>query len=359
MALSTFYTARGSSLFKLVVCTVLAFFLLNVYFQPFPNLHLAPNLVHSDTKEPSRPTEASQSQIIEPQASRCQDIPGAEDVVVIMKTGSTEIQDKLPVHFTTTLTCYQRYLVFSDYGEEFHGVYVRDALDQVSEGIRNDNSDFELYRRLQSEGRGALAQSELSGPLSGEGGKSGKTDNPGWRLDKWKFLPMVNKTLAAYPDAKWYVFVETDTYLVWSNLLQWLAALDHTKPSYLGAQMQIGDVIFAHGGSGFIVSKPAMEMVTAEYAAHVSEWEAFTGGHWAGDCVLGKAFADANVSLTWSWPLSQGRKPSDLNYTRIDWDKRIWCSPAVFYHHLSADEVASMWNAEQNWTLNVSTVFGS
>lgn len=49
----------------------------------------------------------------------CIDLPGANSTLVVMKTGSTEIRDKLPIHFSTTFRCYPNYLIFSDLNERF------------------------------------------------------------------------------------------------------------------------------------------------------------------------------------------------------------------------------------------------
>jgi hypothetical protein len=73
--------------------------------------------------------------------------------------------------------------------------------------------------------------------------------------------------------------------------------------------MFIGDVLFAHGGSGFVVSRPAMKMIVDFYASHQEEIEKFTHEHWAGDYVLGKVFKDAGVPFTNSWPIFQGDYP--------------------------------------------------
>lgn len=199
----------------------------------------------------------------------CRDLPGANDTVVILKTGSTELKDKLPIHFRTTLTCYPNYLIFSDHAERFGGENIIDALEGVNASIKAEHEDFALYRRLQRFGRASLGESELSGPASlPQDDKTGMLTNPGWKLDKWKFLPMIRRTLEEYPNKTWYVFVETDTYIFWSTLLAYLAVLDPSKPYYTGSQMQIGDVLFAHGGSGFAISRPALEKAVAQYLEH-------------------------------------------------------------------------------------------
>jgi hypothetical protein len=285
----------------------------------------------------------------------CHDLPGASDAVVILRTGSTELQDKLPVHLSTTLRCYPNHLIFSDYGETYHGETVVDALSSASRQILEDHPDFELYCRLRSLGRSALSASELSGAGSDVTQWHGKAENPGWKLDKWKFLPMVNRTFSEFPDKMWYVFVEADSFIFWRSTLQYLALLDHNKPHYSGSQMFIGDVLFAHGGSGFVVSQPAMKMVVEFYASHQEEIEKFTDKHWAGDCVLGKVFKDAGVPFTNSWPIFQGDYPGILAYARPDGrpvaneKTRVWCYPTISYHHVSPEIVEDLWHFEQGW----------
>jgi len=285
----------------------------------------------------------------------CWDLPGANDTLVILRTGSTELQDRLPIHLSTTLRCYPNYMIFSDYEEVYQGYHIVDALESVSSDILATHPDFALYRRLKEKGREALNASELSGSGSAADQPSGKAENPGWKLDKWKFLPMVNRTFFDHPDKRWYVFVEADTYILWSSMLQYLSVLDHTKPHYTGSQMFISGTIFAHGGSGFMVSQPAMKLVVQHYTAHKSEIEAYTDGHWAGDCVLGKAFVEGGTPFTDAWPIMQGDYPGTVPYARpdgrpiADGNKRVWCYPTVSYHHLSPTLIEELWRFEQRW----------
>lgn len=280
----------------------------------------------------------------------CQTLHGGEDVVVVMRTGATEIKDKLTVHFDTTFKCYPNLVIFSDYEEEIRGYKVHDVLKNIDDEIKLHNRDFEHYQHVLKVGREGLKDSELSGKISWESGPVGKNDNTGWVLDKWKFLPMLNSTLELYPDKKWYIFIEPDTYLVWSNLLQWLSKLNPSTPYYFGSEVMIGEDVFAHGGSAFLLSRPAVEKGAESYRSKTQDWHEFTGGHWAGDCVLGRALHDAGVELTWSWPMFQGGNPSLMswNETKPD-DKILWCQPALSYHHLSPYEKLQLFHFEQNW----------
>lgn len=290
------------------------------------------------------------SKPLHPTTLPCSALPGADSTVVILRTGSTEIEARLPIHLKTTSRCYPHYLIFSDYGETFRGQDILDALETVSADTIANNPDFELYRRLRQDGRAALNSSELSEGESQMTSKTGNMENAGWKLDKWKFLPMIERTLREYPDKEWYVFAEADTFMFWSQLLAYLQQMDPLEPHYLGSKTVAGQDTFAHGGSGFIVSQPALRKVVEEYGAHKTKLETFTDGHWAGDAVLGKTFSDAGVEVRDAWPILQGEDPGRVPYVKApppDENTRVWCYPSVSYHHVSPDEVERLWNLEQ------------
>lgn len=290
----------------------------------------------------------------------CLSLPRAENAVVIMRTGATEVQDKLPIHFNTTFKCYTDLIIFSDYEETFQGHLVHDVLANVDKKIKAENDDFEIYRRLQKEGHAGLQPEELSGTESFEGGKGGKKENPGWRLDKWKFLPMMKETLKLRPDMDWYIFVETDTYVVWSNMLQWLKELDPSEPLYYGSENQIGPDIYAHGGSAFVMSRSAVQKAADAYTEKEERWNEWTARHWAGDCVLGKLLLEEGVRLTWSWPMFQGGNPEKMDFAELKGrEKRLWCAPALSYHHFNPEEMLRIWNFEQNWIRSRLTLAAS
>ncbi|KAI0384775.1 glycosyltransferase family 31 protein [Hypomontagnella monticulosa] len=282
--------------------------------------------------------------------SSCDSLSGLNDLLVILRTGATEAPKKLPVHFTTTLRCIPHYTIYSDYEEDIEGHHVYNALDEVNPNIVATHADFEYYRRLQEGGREAFTSGELSQWAAAKNTNSGR-DSPGWKLDKWKFLPIAEKALRQRPDAKWYIFIESDTYILWRNLLEWLSQFNPSKPHYLGMQMQIGDVVFAYGGAGFAISNPALKKVVAHRSENLEFYDDFTGRHWAGDCVLGKALADAGVNLLWSFPTLASDQPPDMNFNSTfgGHAKRPWCYYATSYHHLPPAEYYKLDEFEKNW----------
>ncbi|KAK8133355.1 hypothetical protein PG984_005367 [Apiospora sp. TS-2023a] len=285
--------------------------------------------------------------VAEPSATQvvCPQSPLLDEILVVLRTGATEAHEKLPIQFQTVLTCIPNLVIYSDFEEDIAGHHLHDVLDEVDEEIRRSNPDFELYNKLRANGRDGLGDYQT---LFGSGG-GGAMDNPGWKLDKWKFLPMVDRALRHRPQAKWFVFVEGDTYLVWQNMLEWLSRFDPEKPHYLGKQVYIGDVFFGHGGSGFVLSNPAMQQVSQRWTENKAEIEAYTAEQWAGDMVLGKVIKDVGIDMLWSFPNLQGDSPTTLDWNVSKLDREPWCFAPTTFHHLNRLEYEALWRFEWRW----------
>lgn len=274
----------------------------------------------------------------------------ADDILVVLRTGATESHLKVPIHFRTTLRCVPNFVVFSDFDEEIEGHQVHDVLGGVSERTRNEHSDFDLYHRLQNGGKAEVENQKVITTQSGSSkGDYLNTENAGWKLDKWKFLPAIDKAFQSRPQAKWFVFIETDTYLVWNNLLDYLRQFDASKDYYLGKHLYINNVEFGYGGAGFVLSNSAMRKISERRSVRTKEYEDFTASHWVGDCALGKVLADAKVPLFKAYPHMQGDSPATLNPNTTKLNRNVWCYPAITYHHVSPSEIDELWQYEQNW----------
>lgn len=126
----------------------------------------------------------------------CQNLPGARDVAVIMRTGVTQIEAALTVHLETTLKCPPNTIIFSDHEELYQGKYeIRDVLANMDPAILNESEEFELYRKVREVGREGLDAADVTGSrTTSKTNKDMKVESSGWVLDKWKFLPMMNET---------------------------------------------------------------------------------------------------------------------------------------------------------------------
>lgn len=178
----------------------------------------------------------------------CDGFPDTSGILLVMKTGASESFDKLPTHLITTLRCLPDFLLFSDLDQHIAGYHVRDSLETVLSTAKDDNHEFDLYRQQKD---CVIDQDMCAKNIDGLQGA-------GWNLDKYKNIHMAEKAHRLRPGYDWYFFVDADTYISWPNIVQMFRKLDPTRPRYLGSPTMIGGHPFAHGGSGYAVSRAAM-----------------------------------------------------------------------------------------------------
>ncbi|KAL4971849.1 hypothetical protein BDW66DRAFT_163358 [Aspergillus desertorum] len=207
----------------------------------------------------------------------CAQLPGMDKVLVILNAGATEAL------------------------KQIYGMHVHDIL-AVSAKARNNRprtlGSTTVYVRL-----GAMILLQVTGGTMKTDPMENRSD-PGWRLDKWKFVPIIEEALLVGPEAHWYIFIEADTYIVWRNMVRWLSQLDQEKALYLGAPMQIG------------VKNRKM-----------------TANDCAGDHLLGRIISDIGVQLVWPWPLLVPSSVWEFEYFTKAYGRRRWCYPTVSSHH--------------------------
>lgn len=267
----------------------------------------------------------------------CARFSPAADMLVVVKTGATEIHQKLPIHFSTTLRCIPHFVIYSDMAEEFEGHQVYDVLDAVSSDTKMKNDDFVLYRELQEYRTSGRNISDL---IDGNHKKA-------WNLDKWKFIPMMEKALQDRPSAKWFYFIETDTAVVWDNLFAYIAKFDPEKSWYIGGPSWLGDVEFAHGGTGFVLSNQAVRLMAEKWKKEQTEIEKVITEHYAGDMILAKVLKTMDIGLEKSWPIFQGETPDTLDYS-----SHHWCYPVASYHHVNNKWIQAISDFQEEWALS-------
>ena len=176
-----------------------------------------------------------------------------QDVQVILRTGGSEPLSRIRSHLSTVLYPIPpgNVVVFSDLEETLGGVHIQDAYTNISKEELHLYPEFALYdiqQEYQDEGKDTR---ELQG---------------GWILGKYMNLPMKRKiwemqqelSEKGLPRKKWFVFVETDTFIEWENLFELLSHLDATKPVYIGSPVWLDDVIFAHGKNVSVLRHPEL-----------------------------------------------------------------------------------------------------
>jgi hypothetical protein len=269
-------------------------------------------------------------------ASRCADFPNLDDILIIVKTGATEAFEKVPIQFLTFLQCVEdKVLVFSDMEQDVGPHHVYDALDQVIDEAKDGNPDFDLYRLQQEYKREGV---EVDKTLHGA-----KAD-AAWNLDKYKNIHVAKKTYEMRPNASWYLFIDADTYVVWPSLLTWLKRLDSTKSLYMGSMALMGDLPFAHGGSGYVLSAKLMEEFVGKDPEVAHRFDVRARSECCGDVNLARAIYDRDLAkLHHVWPMINGEKPRTLPF-----GPSHWCQPIITMHHVTSAEVNDLWWFEQN-----------
>ncbi|KAK6214242.1 hypothetical protein LQW54_004669 [Pestalotiopsis sp. IQ-011] len=265
----------------------------------------------------------------------CAGFPNTDGVQLVMKTGATEAFDRIPTHLLTSLQCLPDFLIFSDMEQQIGKHHIYDVLADVDESVKAHNNDFDLYR-FQKE---CPVSQKTCVDAREEGGNA-------WNLDKYKFLPMMEQTWRLRPDRDWYVFAEADTYVFWSNLIQWLRTESGLNPKeriYLGSRSFIGGTPFGHGGSGYVLSGTLLRHLIEHHPGVVKQYNAQGSGECCGDLLLAQALAQyENIKIRQTWPMFNGEKPSTLPF-----GPGQWCEPILTMHHMNAEEISGVWQFEQ------------
>lgn len=290
------------------------------------------------------------------QLSQCPPSSAISNLVLSIKTGATEAFDKLPTQLLTILQCADTLLLFSDLEQDIHSLHVHDVLSRYNPAMLKSHPDFELYRKqkeYRAEGRDIQTLSTLKDSNS-DWRTAGH--NAAWALDKYKFLHMIERAWELQPNKDWYLFAETDTYIVWRNLVPWLQRYDPNEPLYLGRgepmEKEEGEgFYFAHGGTGFVLSRAAMYNFCVTHKGLASRWDSRIPDLWFGDYVVAKALKEElGLNLTSAAPLFSGDKPMSLPI-----GAGVWCKPVITQHHLRSEEVQSLWMLENDFYTNSSS----
>ncbi|KAK3290813.1 uncharacterized protein B0H64DRAFT_451132 [Chaetomium fimeti] len=271
----------------------------------------------------------------------------AADVLLIVKTGSTSMWKRLLVHLTTTLSPRRipldNTVIYSDYPETIGDVQIIDVLANITETTQA-LSDFDVYRQ-QPEYAGHNVYVEAAGVDGDNYGPPG-----GWIIDKYKFMPLMEHAGKNWPEAKWYIYMEDDAYLFLPNVLAYLSKFDWRKPHYLGSYAAKSDIVFAHGGAGFALSRGAWERTFGRNPTLSADYEPYAAAHCCGDQVLGHALNkhgvlfgenDGDEKFTWGF--------NPVVHWRFGFSRWNWCSPLMSWHKVHNRDVARYFAFESSW----------
>lgn len=293
-------------------------------------------------------------------ADLCASFPSymTQRIQPILKMGYGESRDKIESQLDSVSACFapDELLIISDLDETIRGRQVIDILADLPEAYRYDNPDFEAYLAMQEMRRNGTLQAarDADGRLT--------KGIDGWRLDKYKFLPGIERAWTTRPGRDWYVFYETDTYVVWDNLFRFLGTMDPNKPHYIGSPSpgrvdestrKKTKTWFANGGPGYILSRAAVELLLKREVSPVTgryldppvtlKWLDLLRRDCCGDSVLGWILWNAGVAVEGYWPLFNPHAMHNVPYSDF-----YWCQPVVTLHKTTPADMVELWKWEHS-----------
>jgi len=155
---------------------------------------------------------------------------------------------------------------------------------------------------------------------------------------------------------KWFVFIDTDTFVEWDNLLGLLEHLDPAKQIYIGSPVWLPGLEFAHGGSAYVLSYGALEGLNHP-GSHdqdgplYSQFGVNVTSLCCGDEALAMALKTIGVSLKGYWPMFNGELPATVPFGRD-----LWCEPVISLHHISGEDMQSLWQWVEDWKVKTMSM---
>ncbi|CZT52712.1 uncharacterized protein RSE6_14072 [Rhynchosporium secalis] len=268
--------------------------------------------------------------------TECEGLTGFDRIVIVVKTGATEASKKVPTQLRTSLRCAPNVYVFSDMAQTIGKTRVYDSLDSTAPSVMDANEEFDLYRKQQELRDPQKIMTELSDMRI-----PGTNELAAWVLDKYKNMHIVEKVWDLKPEMDWYLHIDADTYVMWSSLITWIQRLDPSKNTYLGSVALINDLPFAHGGSGYLMSREAMRTFAVTNNGTAAIWDSKLRKECCGDWALAQALKAQNIPVINTWPTINGETQSTIPFAEDH-----WCQPLVTLHHVSPAEAEQLGSFE-------------
>lgn len=267
-----------------------------------------------------------------------------KDVVVVVKTGASSIWRRMPIHLSTTLSnplLTPNILYYSDSPDNLAGHPVVDSLANVSSTLKA-SSDFALYHKAKEVASNNLYLEDLS--MEGDSYLPG-----GWRLDKYKFLPMFQHVAATMPGKKWYIYMEDDNYFFWASFYAWLSTFDASTPIVVGSPAYRLGEDFAHGGSGFAISGAAMKASFGSDKQLAARYEDYAQEQCCGDQVLAHVLRSKGVERVRTLDNSAWKPLQALPTWKMGFGDWNWCSPVMNVHKVHQADISRLFVFEQEF----------
>jgi hypothetical protein len=250
-----------------------------------------------------------------------------------VKTGIEIAIDRAPIQLVTFLQPCSNVVFISDYpgtvGAHHFFPVLHTALYKRSQE-RRDANRRDTTRRSQNVVEQVIPNEKSTG----------------WKSDTHKNLPGFDHLYTKFPNADWYIMIDDDTFLFLENLEEYLAPYDPSQPFFFGSAnkfkgcdgvKRLGDgPLFAHGGSGIILSRGALQKMIPIIPQCIKKYEKC----WAGDIKIGLCLRDIQVLMT---PGGSFNKDPPHQEFSFPWDP---CTKPITFHHLLGHQIQSLYDLE-------------
>ncbi|KAI8894728.1 hypothetical protein BC833DRAFT_530248 [Globomyces pollinis-pini] len=273
--------------------------------------------------------------------------PKYDNLAIAVKTGIDIAQDRTPLQLLTFLAPVKNVILIG----EAPGVSVGDVpMVDVYTNLYNDslhhvsrrpiNPKFTKRSEMDTPDDQQLFKRTVDAVIPDE-------KSFGWKADAHKNLPGFKVLYETFPDAEWYLMIDDDTYLFLDNLKCFLGYFNGFKKQYYfgAANVFVGcdgikefgkGPFFAHGGSGIILSRLALQTMLGVLDTCIEKYRHC----WAGDIRIGLCLRDVDIFI--GDPGGQYRDPPNdkFNFNNT-------CLRPFTFHHLLPHQMQKLYQIEK------------
>jgi hypothetical protein len=260
----------------------------------------------------------------------------SDKIFLMIKTAADTIWQRVPLHLFTTLTRLPNFGIYSDTADSIAGYEVIDILANISRTQLVDSPQFEAYRAIRAE------RAKYNYVNSA---KLGTKDC--WVLDKFKHLKILQHAYASAPTMDWYVMIDDDSIILADNLSRFLSTLDPSVPLYLGSAVAGLEYLFAHGGSGIVLSHAlvAQAFGNPESDKWVDEYTKKAETQRSGDYVLAMMLKE-KVGVDLNYEMSGGHFQGESVF-QIPSSSSNWCQEMITLRARTERDFELLWEYER------------
>lgn len=220
-----------------------------------------------------------------------------DDWAIGLKTGKSTILKRVPIQMATFLSDVRNLIIFGDEDA------IMGDLEMINI-IKNSS-----YGKSLDELRSIVGRDD---PINSSEELVPDKDSLGWMMDAHKNLPALEYLMQQFPNAKWFLLIDDDTYLFKHNLKRFLTSLNSSDSHYIGTPYTFNgcglvpgerSILFAQGilftlkilgGSGILISHGALSRLIPLIKDCNHKFRDCT----AGDVRTALCFKDAGIYLT-------------------------------------------------------------